>query len=116
MLYSDEAGETLMEYVFMNRSVLFCVHAAQIPGFFFHLRYMEVTLSFLQISDASPAFTTVSLQFRHLMSIRGSRVVALQAVIENKCGEGECFIGVVKQRGGFLGHLEISSSSCILTV
>lgn len=42
------------------------------------------------------------------MSISGSRVVTLQAVIENKCGE--CLIGVVKQEGGFVGHLEISSS------
>lgn len=33
------------------------------------------------------------------MSIRGSHVVALQAVIENKCGEGEYLIGVVKQWG-----------------
>lgn len=30
------------------------------------------------------------------MSIRGSRLVALQAVIENKCGKGACLIGVVK--------------------
>lgn len=37
------------------------------------------------------------------MSIRGSRVVALQSVIENKCGEGECLIGVVKQEAGLLG-------------
>lgn len=35
------------------------------------------------------------------MSIRGSHVVALQAVIENKCEEGECLIGVVKR--GWVG-------------
>lgn len=44
-----------------------------------------------------------------LMSLN-SHVVALQTVIENKCGEGGCVIGAVKQRGGFVGHLEICSS------
>lgn len=61
-------------------------------------------------------YLPLSLFISHLMSIRSSHVVALHAVIENKCGEGECLIGVVRRRGGFVRHLEISSSLCILTV
>lgn len=60
--------------------------------------------------------STVDPLISHLMSIRDSHVVALQTVIENKCGEGECLIALVKQGGGFVGHLEISSSLCILNV